>query len=80
VFDVATGPINTVLKSTGRQRFVVIGQGAGLVANLSLLVLLVPSHGVIGAAAATAAGICVCNTVNLVLLRRHTGFSASPFL
>jgi O-antigen/teichoic acid export membrane protein len=80
VFDVATGPINTVLKSTGHQRFVVIGQLAGLAANLSLLVLLVPSRGVIGAATATVAGIFLCNSVNLVLLRRHTGFSASPFL
>jgi O-antigen/teichoic acid export membrane protein len=75
------GVLGTALVAVGNLRPVAIQVGASLVVNVVVLVLLVPSQGALGAAAATLA----CETVALVLLactaaRSLPGLAALPRL
>lgn len=73
------GVLGTVLVAARRLRPVGVQVGASLAVNLLALVVLVPSHGAVGAAAATVA----CELLALVLLTRAAvrvlpGLAARP--
>jgi O-antigen/teichoic acid export membrane protein len=68
--NAAAGPAGNVLIMTGHERAAVRGAGAGLVANVALAIVLVPSLGVTGGAIAFATSLVLWN-VMLVILARH---------
>lgn len=49
------------------------------VVNVALVLVLVPAHGALGAAAATLAGSVLAGTLNVVLVRRHFGIPPLAF-
>jgi O-antigen/teichoic acid export membrane protein len=57
LFSLATGNVNTVLLMAGRSRWTAANTVAALVVNIGLNLLLVPDHGIIGAALAWSASI-----------------------
>jgi O-antigen/teichoic acid export membrane protein len=64
----ASGMVNMVLSMAGRTSWNLLTTLLGLVANLSLNVLLIPHLGILGAALAWAAAILINNVVPLVLI------------
>ncbi|MEY4721179.1 MAG: hypothetical protein RIQ46_904, partial [Pseudomonadota bacterium] len=59
---------------TGRTGLAVLGQSAGIAANLAVGMLLIPQQGAAGAASAAVAALVVWNLVLVVVVRRKLGF------
>jgi O-antigen/teichoic acid export membrane protein len=79
LINAAAGPSGNVLLMTGQERVAVRGVAAGLLANVVLAVVLVPSLGVTGGAIAFAFGLALWNTVLVMLARRLVGVNITAF-
>jgi O-antigen/teichoic acid export membrane protein len=75
LFAGLAGPVDAVLLMVGRSTLSMLNTTAGLATNLALNALLIPAHGITGAAAAWAVAIVVTRLLPLVelhaLLRIH---------
>ncbi|TDC76084.1 polysaccharide biosynthesis C-terminal domain-containing protein [Actinomadura sp. 7K507] len=71
----ATGARDVMLLMAGRSGLSLINQSTALGVNLVLNVLLIPPFGIVGAAAARAAGLLVRTVLALVQVRRILGMS-----
>jgi O-antigen/teichoic acid export membrane protein len=74
------GPVAMLLIMTGHEGETARGMTVGAVANLILNLLLVPSFGMIGAAAATAASLAVWSVLLWSTARRRLGIETLPFV
>lgn len=69
----ATGSVNIVLLMAGRSRQSLVNNALALVVDLLLVVLLVPTLGITGAAIAWAAALAVRNSLPMLQVRRAYG-------
>ncbi|QUL37665.1 lipopolysaccharide biosynthesis protein [Erythrobacter sp. JK5] len=69
-FNVAAGPAGAALTMMNRERAVLTIEIATVAVSLALLLWLLPSYGMIGAAIGAAAGAVLRNAASLVVLRR----------
>ncbi|GAB6985661.1 hypothetical protein JCM10369A_21850 [Nocardioides pyridinolyticus] len=69
----ACGPVDAVLLMAGRSWLSLANSTAALVVNVGLNLVLIPAHGIRGAAAAWAVAIVVRNLLPLFQVRRHLG-------
>lgn len=74
LFGASVGPTARVLAMTGRQRIVMFATLGSILTAAVLNLLLVPSFGIFGAAAATAAALVLVNAVTLFFVHRLLGF------
>lgn len=79
LLNVAMGSVGLILMMAGHARDTFVGLLAGALVNLSLDFALIPSHGALGAAIATGAGVVVWNVCLTIALRRRLGVGASVF-
>lgn len=68
-----SGPVDMVVLMSGRSRWSMVNAAAALATDVVLLLLLVPAHGIAGAAWAWAAAIVVRNLLPLLQVRRLLG-------
>jgi len=73
----AAGSVGQLLLMAGFEKVILYNTVGVLLLNLVLNLILVPRFGIVGAAAATATGVCVDNIVKLVAARRLAG--VNPF-
>lgn len=73
------GPSGNLLIMTGEERVAVRAVAVGLLANVVLAILLVPSLGVTGAAVAYASSLILWNIILVVLARRRLGVNVTAF-
>ena len=71
VLSVAFGPAGLLLNMSGHERDSLLAVGVGMVVNLALNALWIPSWGIEGAAVATACGLIVCKTILVVKVRKR---------
>ena len=69
----ACGPVDTVLLMAGRSWLSLRNSSVALAVNLALNVILIPVHGIRGAAVAWSVAILVRNLLPLVQVRRQLG-------
>ncbi len=69
LFSLATGNVNTVLLMAGRSRWNAANTVAALTVNIVLNLLLIPAHGIIGAAVAWSASILVERVMGMYEVR-----------
>lgn len=74
LFSASVGPTARVLAMTGRQRVVMFSTLASILTAAVLNLALVPTFGIFGAAAATAAALILVNAVTLFFVHRLLGF------
>jgi len=79
VVNAVLGYSQVVLVTAGQFRVIGIASGAACVANLAALALLTPSWGMTGAAAASATGLAVYNTITCFGCIRATGIVCHAF-
>jgi O-antigen/teichoic acid export membrane protein len=79
LINAAAGPSGNTLIMTGQERIAVRGVAAGLIANIVLAILLVPSLGVTGGAIAFASSLILSNAVLVLLARRLVGVNVTAF-
>ena len=75
--NAATGSVATLLVMSGNQALATVGMGAGMLANVVLAVLLIPSLDVAGAAIAAATGLIISNVIHVVIARRSLGIDTT---
>ncbi len=75
--NVATGSVATVLIMTGNEKRAGVGIGVGMVLNVALGLLLIPTLHAAGAAIAAATGILASNAIHVVLARRTLGLDTT---
>lgn len=75
----SVGPVETLLTMAGHQKICALVFGAALIANIVLNVLLIPTFGLYGAAAATALAMVVESVLVLLAVRRLFGISVWIF-
>jgi O-antigen/teichoic acid export membrane protein len=63
--DAGTGPCGLMLNMSGRPLWSALDNGAALALNVGLNLLLIPSHGILGAAVAWALALALVNTVRV---------------
>ncbi|MFK7835025.1 MAG: flippase [Sulfitobacter sp.] len=73
------GPVALVLNMTGHERLTLIGVSGAVIVNAVLNLLLVPRHGMEGAAVATTVSLVAWNVVLWWVLKRRTGYSSAVF-
>jgi O-antigen/teichoic acid export membrane protein len=73
LFNSSVGPTARLLAMTGHQTAVMVSTGGSALAAVALSVLLVPTYGLMGAAAATAAALVLANAATLFFVRRRLG-------
>jgi O-antigen/teichoic acid export membrane protein len=71
----ASGPVDVMLLMAGRSGLSLANNAAALAINLTLNLLLIPSHGIAGAAVAWSAAIVTRNLLPLAQVRRLLGMS-----
>jgi len=71
----ASGPVDVMLLMAGRSGLSLMNNAAALAVNLTLNLLLIPQHGIVGAAIAWAAALITRNLLPLVQVRRVLGMS-----
>lgn len=71
--NVASGLVGLLLAMTGHERQVLMATMLSAVLNVALDFVLIPRHGIEGAAIATAASLVVVNGANIYLVRRKLG-------
>lgn len=69
----ACGPVDAVLLMAGRSWLSLRNSTAALVVNIGLNLVLIPSHGIRGAAVSWAVAIVVRNLLPLLVVRRQLG-------
>lgn len=74
LFNSSVGPTARLLAMTGHQKAVMVSTGGATLAAVALGLLLVPSFGLGGATAATAAALVSSNLATLYFVRRRLGF------
>lgn len=67
------GPVQHALNMTGHERDTIAGLAAAATANVIACFLLIPAHGVTGAAVASVVGLLVWHAVLALLVKRRTG-------
>lgn len=72
----ATGPTEYLLNMTGNQNIVALIYGLAAAGNIGLNLLMIPSWGAIGAAAATAISVLISTFCLAVAVRRRLGITA----
>jgi O-antigen/teichoic acid export membrane protein len=80
VVSAVSGLNIALLNMTRHTRAVMIGSGFGLAANVTLNLLLIPGHGVNGAAIAWLLSVLVWNGILEFQVRRTLGISATPLV
>lgn len=75
----AIGPVGSLLTMTGHERCVVAALGAGVTANVVLNLILIPSRGIEGAAAATLVALLLSMGIMFAQVSRRIGIRPSPF-
>jgi O-antigen/teichoic acid export membrane protein len=73
LFNSSVGPTARLLAMTGHQKAVMVSTGGSALAAVALSALLVPTYGLLGAAAATAAALVLANAATLFFVRRQLG-------
>jgi O-antigen/teichoic acid export membrane protein len=76
--DVATGPCGTMLNQAGHNKLALIDNVVILVLNVSLNLILIPSHGIRGAAVAWTVSLLGVNVARAIQVRRRV-VPAWPF-
>jgi O-antigen/teichoic acid export membrane protein/Mrp family chromosome partitioning ATPase len=64
--DAATGPCGMMLNMSGRPRLNLVNNAVGLVLNIILNLLLIPSYGIVGSAVAWAVSLCLINVARVL--------------
>ncbi len=77
VFSCATGFAGIILNMTGHEKASSVGIAAGMITNVTLGLLLVPSFGGNGAAFAMTANLVVWGTILTFVVYRRLGFNAT---
>ncbi len=77
--NAATGSVATLLIMTGNQWKAAIGLGFGIVVNVALCVILIPTYHATGAAIAAAASLIVSNVIHVLIARGSLGIDTSIF-
>ena len=77
--NAATGSVATLLIMTGNQWRAAIGLGAGIIVNIVLCVVLIPTYHATGAAIAAAASLVVSNVIHVLIARASLGIDSSIF-
>jgi O-antigen/teichoic acid export membrane protein len=81
-----TGPVGLIVSMAGWSRLQLVNMLTSLVVQVTLAFLLIPSHGITGAAIANSAGVISLNLLQLIEVRVRLGFQpismllAKPFL
>ena len=70
-FNVATGPVGAMLLMSGNERAQAKNESLGALVNILLAALLIPEHGMTGAAVASATAIVFKNVVAVLLVSRN---------
>ena len=71
--NVATGPVGNLLMLTGHEKLMRNNIAASSALNVLLNMVLIPSFGIAGAAAATAFSLAIMNVTSLLLAYRELG-------
>jgi O-antigen/teichoic acid export membrane protein len=71
--NAATGPCGTVLNMSGRVALNMADNVATLILNVVLNLVLIPAHGIVGAAVAWAVSLAVVNVARVVQVHRLIG-------
>lgn len=74
------GLLEEGLRGAGEPRSVLIGEALGLAVAVALLIILVPSMGIEGAATASVAGYCLVTVALVVQITRRLGLTTSSLL
>ena len=74
LFNSSVGPAARVLAMTGHQRVVMFATLSSAALAVSLNLILVPTFGIFGAAAGTAAALVLLNAITLLFVHRILGF------
>lgn len=86
LFSSSVGHSGRLLSMTGHQKIVMLSTVGSTIAGVAMTFALVPSYGLMGAAAATAAAVVLSNAFTLTSVRRLHGFwpynrgYAKPFI
>ncbi|QNH04852.1 polysaccharide biosynthesis C-terminal domain-containing protein [Pseudomonas sp. B11D7D] len=73
------GSVGALLNMTGHEKDTLFGMLLACIVNLSLGLFLVPEHGMLGAAIATAISFLVWNLVLWIFVRRRLGIESTAF-
>lgn len=73
------GPVGYILNMTGHERVTAIISAIALCINFSLNLILIPSYGVVGAAAASTTALTIWNAVLFYFAYRRTGIISLPY-
>lgn len=73
------GAVTALLVMIGNETATLVGIGIGTAVNLGCALLLVPTHGAIGAAIASTAAMIVWNVILWAIARRLTGIDTTVF-
>lgn len=74
LFSSSVGHTGRLLSMTGHQKIVMLSTVAATIGGVVITFALVPSFGLMGAAAATAAGVALSNLITLMSVRKIHGF------
>ncbi len=77
--DALAGPSAYLMQMTGLERPYVRLMAIVYALVLALQIFLVPRYGVVSAAVASAAGVCLWNVISVAMLRRKIGIDPSLF-
>lgn len=79
LFNVAVGSTGYILAMAKKESLVLISIGLGVITNIVLNYLLVPSLGIEGSAIATSTSIIVWNLMMLIFVKRETKINPTIF-
>lgn len=74
LFNVACGSVGQFLTMSGYEKDTMVGQMVALIANVVLVIILIPKFGPVGAASGVATGLVIWNLVLAVLFKKRLGF------
>jgi O-antigen/teichoic acid export membrane protein len=75
----AVGPGERFLSMLGQQKLCALTAFVAVLTNLSLCFILIPSHGILGAAIATSAAFIVESAMIFIIAKRRLGFHLFVF-
>ena len=76
-FSVAMGQVGQVMALTGHEKYTAYAVFASVIVNITLNTLLIPEHGINGAAIATGTSILIWNRLLAYWTREKTGYACS---
>ena len=79
LFNVALGSTGYILTMAKKESLVMLSIVAGIIVNILLNYLLLPTLGITGAAISTSASIVVWNLMMLIFVKRTTGINPTIF-